>query len=70
MSDTLTIIERVTIQLSRNRHAGIKPGTQRDLATYIDKSPAYVGEILRGSKLGPSGRKYLEKILTYVGIEN
>ncbi|WP_438341163.1 helix-turn-helix domain-containing protein [Lactiplantibacillus plantarum] len=68
MSEMLTIQERVQIQLKRNRQAGIKPSSQRDLATYIGKSPVYVGEILQGFKLGPKGRGYLEKIIKYVGI--
>lgn len=69
MSDTLTTLERVTIQLGRNRRAGIKPASQRDLASYIKKSPAYIGDLLRGTKLGPNGREHLKKILTYVGVE-
>ncbi|MFD1455194.1 XRE family transcriptional regulator [Levilactobacillus lanxiensis] len=69
MSDTLTTLERVTIQLGRNRRAGIKPASQRDLAQYMEKSPTYIGDLLRGNKLGPSGREHLKKILSYVGVE-
>ncbi|CAJ1227067.1 hypothetical protein LZY01_23810 [Levilactobacillus zymae] len=70
MTNVLSVYERITIQLSRNKKAGIRPATQRDLAEYLEKSPTYVGEILRGGKLGPRGRKYLNMIIDYVGIEN
>lgn len=68
MMVALSIQERVSIQLGRNKKLGIKPNTNRDIAKYIGKSPVYVGDIIKEQNLGPKGRRYLEKIKAYVGI--
>lgn len=66
---SITQFERIKLQLDRNRLAGLKPGSQADLAEYLGVSKTYVHDILRGERLGPKGRKYLEKALLYIGLK-
>lgn len=63
-----TQFERVKLQLDRNRSAGIKPGSQADVANYLGVSKTYMRDVLRGERLGPKGRVYLEKALAFIGI--
>ena len=55
--------------MSTNRRAGLKPGSQADLAEYLGVSKTYVHDILRGERLGQKGREYLEKALLYIGLK-
>ncbi|NVO88910.1 XRE family transcriptional regulator [Lactobacillus rhamnosus] len=66
---TISQFERIKLQLDRNRAAGIRPASQKDVADFLGVSPVYARDILRGERLGSKGREYLHKALNYIGVK-
>lgn len=68
MSD-LNYKERMTVQLMRNKRAGLKPANQADIARRFGLSRMYTYSIIAESQKGPKSDNWRKKFAAYAGIE-
>lgn len=65
----LTYGERMTIQLIRNKHAGLQPATQRAIANKFGLSAMYVNTVINGKQHGPKSDEWRKKFAAYAGMK-
>lgn len=68
MSD-LTYKERMTVQLMRNKKAGLKPASQADMARRFGLSRMYTYSVIAESQKGPKSDEWRRKFAAYAGME-
>lgn len=66
----LTYGERMTIQLSRNKSAGLQPTSQRAIAKKFGLSAMYVNTVINGKQHGKKSDEWRKKFAAYAGMEN
>lgn len=65
----LTYKERITVQLMRNKKAGLKPANQADIAKKFGLSPMYVSIVLNEVQFGKKSNEWRRKFAEYAGME-
>ena len=66
----LTYGERMTIQLLRNKKAGLQPSTQQARAKKFRLSKMYVSSIIAEKQHGEKSDAWRKKFAAYAGMEN
>lgn len=59
----LTYKERITVQLMRNKKAGLKPANQADIAKKFGLSPMYVSIVVNEVQFGKNQMNGVENLL-------
>lgn len=65
----LTYKEKMTIQLMRNKKAGLKPANQADIARRFGLSRMYTYSVIAESQRGPKSNEWRKKFAAYAGME-
>ena len=65
----LTYKERMTVQLMRNKKAGLKPANQADIARRFGLSRMYTSSVIAESQKGPKSDEWRRKFAAYAGME-
>ena len=65
----LTYGERMTIQLLRNKKAGLQPSTQQAIAKKFGLSKMYVSSIIAEKQHGEKSDAWRKKFAAYAGME-
>ncbi|WP_419038530.1 XRE family transcriptional regulator [Ligilactobacillus animalis] len=65
----LTYKERITVQLMRNKRAGLKPTTQADIAKHFGLSRMYVSTVINEVQSGKKSDEWRVKFAEYAGME-
>lgn len=65
----LTYKERLTIQLMRNKEAGLKPSTQTDIAEKFGISKMYVNTVVNELQRGKKSDEWRKKFAKYAGMQ-
>lgn len=65
----LTYGERMTIQLLRNKRAGLQPSTQQAIAQKFGLSKMYVSSIIAEKQHGEKSDEWRKKFAAYAGME-
>ena len=66
----LTYGERMTIQLLRNKKAGLQPSTQQAIAQKFGLSKMYVSSIIAEKQQSEKSDAWRKKFAAYAGMEN
>ena len=69
MMSNLTYRERMTIQLLRNKKAGLQPSTQQAIANKFGLSKMYVSSIVAEIQHGKKSDEWRKKFAAYAGME-
>ncbi len=65
----LTYKERITVQLMRNKRAGLKPTTQAEIAKRFGLSKMYVSTVINEVQSGKKSDEWRVKFAEYAGME-
>ena len=65
----LTYKEKLTIQLMRNKKAGLKPTTQTEIAEKFGLSRMYTSVVISESQHGRKADEWRKKFADYAGME-
>lgn len=65
----LTYKERMTVQLMRNKKAGLKPANQADIAKKFGLSSMYVSIVVNELQFGKKSNEWRRKFAEYAGME-
>ena len=65
----LTYGERMTIQLLRNKKAGLQPATQEAIAQKFGLSKMYVSSVIAEKQHGEKSDEWRRKFAAYAGMD-
>ena len=65
----LTYGERMTIQLLRNKKAGLQPATQQAIAQKFGLSKMYVSSVIAEKQHGEKSDEWRRKFAAYAGMD-
>lgn len=65
----LSYLEKMTIQLMRNKKAGVSPQSRDDIAKKFNLSKVYVSTVMKEIQNGPAAKAWRKKFAEYAGLK-